>query len=84
VARKQQKIDFEASISELEELVEKMEHGEFTLEESLKQFERGVSLARACQKALREAEQKVQQLISKDDGETALAPFRSNDIDEAP
>ena len=52
--------DFEKSLAELEQLVETMEQGELTLEESLKQFERGVALTRACQKALSEAEQKVQ------------------------
>lgn len=58
-------IDFEASLKELEELVEKMEQGEQSLEQSLKDFERGVALTRACQQALREAEQKVQILANK-------------------
>jgi len=67
-------IDFEASLKELEALVEKMEQGELSLEESLKDFERGVALTRACQQALREAEQKVQILMGK--GENAeLEPF---------
>lgn len=52
-------IDFEKALAELEQLVETMERGELTLEESLKQFERGVTLTRACRKALAEAEQKV-------------------------
>lgn len=67
-------------MNELEDLVEKMEHGEFALEESLKQFERGISLARACQKALREAEQKVQQLVSMENGETDLEQREADDI----
>lgn len=75
MARKAQKFDFETSIAALEDLVEKMEGGEFTLEESLKQFEKGVSLARACQKALRDAEQKVQQLTADGDGDESLEPF---------
>ena len=56
---KKTEIDFEKSLAELEKLVETMEKGELTLEESLKQFERGVSLTRACQQALADAEQKV-------------------------
>ena len=56
---KKPEIDFEKSLAELEKLVETMEKGELTLEESLKQFERGVSLTRACQQALADAEQKV-------------------------
>ncbi len=81
MARKAQKFDFESSIAALEELVEKMEGGEFTLEESLKQFEKGVSLARACQTALREAEQKVQQLTKNGTGDETLEPFEPVDGD---
>lgn len=66
---------FETSIQELEQLVERMERGELTLEESLQQFERGVALARACQRALREAEQKVQLLTRAENGTEELKPF---------
>ncbi len=65
---------FEDSLAELEQLVEKMEQGDITLEESLKSFERGVSLTRTCQKALQEAEQKVQLLLEKN-GQQTLEPF---------
>ena len=58
--------DFEKSLAELESLVEKLESGELPLEESMKQFERGIQLARSCQKALKDAELKVQQLVEKD------------------
>jgi len=81
MARKAQKFNFETSITALEELVEKMEGGEFSLEESLKQFEKGVSLARACQTALREAEQKVQQLTQNPAGDDKLEPFESEEDD---
>jgi exodeoxyribonuclease VII small subunit len=60
-----QPIDFERSLSELEGIVEKLEHGDLTLDESLKQFERGVELARSCQGALKQAEQKVEILLRK-------------------
>ena len=49
-----------------------------TLEESLKQFERGVALTRSCQKALADAEQKVQILL-KNAGKDELAPFEADD-----
>ena len=75
MARKNPKFDFEASITALEALVEKMESGAFSLEESLQQFENGMALAKACQKALKEAEQKVMQLTSNGDGEEALEAF---------
>ena len=50
------KIDFESSLAELEELVEVMEAGDLSLEASLEAFERGVKLTRACQSALKDAE----------------------------
>lgn len=57
--------DFETSLAELEALVECMESGDVSLEESLQLFERGVSLTRQCQQALSEAEQKVEILMQK-------------------
>jgi exodeoxyribonuclease VII small subunit len=66
----EQAIDFEAAMGELEGLVEKLEQGEYTLEESIKQFERGIELTRRCQHALRAAEQKVMRLVKDGDEET--------------
>lgn len=57
--------DFEKSLQELEQLVSNMEQGDLSLEQSLKEFERGVELTRHCQKALQEAEQKVEILLQK-------------------
>jgi len=61
-------------MQELEQLVEQMERGELSLEESLKYFERGIKLTRTCQQALQEAEQKVQILLEKN-GQQSLEPF---------
>lgn len=69
---------FETALTELDQLVEKMEQGDLTLEESLQGFERGVTLARACQEALKTAEQKVQ-LLTQNNGKATLAPFNDND-----
>lgn len=68
---------FEESLTELEQLVGKMEEGNLSLEEALSMFERGIALSRACQKSLKEAEQKVQILVKRD-GETQLKPFDTN------
>jgi len=57
--------DLEKSLAELEKIVERLEAGDLSLDESLKQFERGVVLTRQCQSALRHAEQKVEILLSK-------------------
>lgn len=73
-AKKTESLDFEASMVELESLVERMEHGEQSLEDSLKDFERGIALTRSCQKSLQETEQKIQQLIEKN-GQDELVPF---------
>ena len=74
MAKKQKNLNFEGALEELEALVEKMEDGNISLEESLKYFERGIALTRTCQKALAEAEQKVQILLEKS-GEQQLQPF---------
>ena len=74
MAKKQNEINFEQSIQELEALVEKMEAGNLSLEESLKYFERGVALTRNCQEALSAAEQKVQILLEKN-GKEKLQDF---------
>jgi exodeoxyribonuclease VII small subunit len=57
--------DFERALADLEATVEKLEHGDLSLEEALQQFERGVALARDCQAALKQAEQKVEILLQK-------------------
>ena len=56
---------FEQALAELEALVESLEHGEMSLEDSLKSFERGVELTRTCQLSLKAAEQKVRMLSQK-------------------
>ena len=57
--------DFEQALADLEATVEKLERGDLPLEDALKQFERGVGLARSCQAALKQAEQKVEILLQK-------------------
>ena len=66
--------EFEKSLAELEALVERMESGELSLEDSMKQFERGIQLARACQQQLKQAELRVQQLVQKN-GDAKLEDF---------
>lgn len=65
---------FERSLAELEALVQKMESGDMSLEASLEAFEQGVRLTRDCQKALSDAEQKVQKL-SEANGKLVTEPF---------
>lgn len=59
--------DFEQSLDALEQLVERMEQGEMSLEESLAAYERGVGLYRRCQTALEDAEMRVRLLTDPQD-----------------
>ncbi|MGJ8680856.1 exodeoxyribonuclease VII small subunit [Paraglaciecola sp.] len=75
--KKAESLTFEQSMQELEQLVAKMEQGELPLEDALKNFERGIQLARHSQKQLKDAEQKVQILTSQNSQQT-LDVFESN------
>lgn len=71
---------FEQSLAELEALVAKMEGGEMNLDESLRAFERGVTLYRSCQATLEQAEARVKLLLDPEHPESAQA-FASADDD---
>lgn len=70
--------NLEDSLAEVTKLIDKMEHGELTLEQSLQQFERGITLIKHCQKILTDAEQKVEQLIQQN-GKESLIPFNTEE-----
>ena len=72
-------VTFEAALEELESLVEKMETGELSLEDSLAAFERGVKLTRHCQSSLKAAELKVKVLTESGD----LEDLDIGDLDDA-
>lgn len=55
-------IQFEQSITDLQAIVNQLEKGELTLDDSLKQFEKGIAIARHCQAVLNQAEQKIEHL----------------------
>lgn len=65
MARKKTGNQFEDSLKKLESIVEKMEEGELTLEESIQHFEEGVALSKHCQEVLDGAEQKIKILLQK-------------------
>lgn len=71
--------DFEKSLNELEALVRDLEQGDLPLEKSLAAFERGVRLTRECQQALRQAEQRVEQLVKVDGDNVETRPFDMDD-----
>lgn len=78
VATKRTTPNFEQALTELERLVERMETGELSLEESLKTFERGVELSRTCQRALDAAEQRIQ-ILTEQNGRFEEKPFPADD-----
>ena len=69
--------DFEQSLDALEQLVDKMEHGEMSLEDSLAAYERGVGLYRRCQSALEQAELRVR-LLSDPQDPASAQPFTAS------
>lgn len=72
--------DFEAALTELEKIVEKMESGEQSLEEALAAFQRGIELTRTCQQGLKEAEQRVDKLLAEN-GEAQIVPHNDDNRD---
>jgi len=56
---------FEKSVEQLDSIVERMESGELSLDESLKLFEKGVKLTRECQQTLADAEAKIEKLMKQ-------------------
>lgn len=81
MSRKKAPFNFEAALADLENLVDSMEEGELSLEESLEAFEKGVRLTRECQQALMAAEQKVQ-LLMREGEEPESVPFALQDATE--
>ncbi len=71
-------INLEKSLADLEGLVGELESGDLPLEKAMKKFEEGIKLTRSCQKALKDAEQKVEILLKSAGGE-ALEDF---DVEE--
>ncbi len=66
---------FEDALSRLENIVEKLEGDDLSLEESLKAFEEGIRLFRLCNKKLNEAEKKVEILLRDTGGNEKIEPF---------
>lgn len=68
---------FEQALSDLEALVDSLEKGELSLEASLEAFERGIGLARTCQRTLDQAEQRIL-ILSTKSADAELEPLSDN------
>ncbi len=67
--KNESKKSFEDALAELEEIADKLENGTLGLDDSIKEFEKGIKIARLCQEKLEEAEKKIEILQKGEDGE---------------
>jgi exodeoxyribonuclease VII small subunit len=66
---------FEKDLERLEATVAALEEGGLSLDDAIKRFEEGIKLAKRCEKALAEAEKKIEMLTTNADGELEAEPF---------
>ena len=75
---KKKSLNFESTLDEIEKIIESLEEGNLSLEDSIEAYEKGISLTKACQKMLSDAELKIKKLSSKE-GEDVSFEDISND-----
>ncbi len=80
IVKKPENLSFEESIDELESIVNNLEQGDLSLEQSMTLFERGLNLSHASQDKLNQAEQKIQILLNNN-GEQELQNFDASQSD---
>jgi exodeoxyribonuclease VII small subunit len=73
------KLNFESALEQLEKIVETLESGELSLEQSLKRFEEGIKLSQYCTRKLEETEKKISLILEKSDGSLAETPWDNQD-----
>ena len=76
------KVSFEKALDQLEHIVQDMESGNLTLEQSLKKFEEGMKLSKYCTQKLDETEKKISLLMSQADGSVVEKPFDGDDTSQ--
>ena len=81
VEKEKQAPKFEEALKRLEQIVEKLEGGELSLEESMKQYEEGVTLSKLCARRLEEAKKKIE-LLMKDNGKLFTKSVREEELEE--
>lgn len=72
MTKEDKEMQFEEAFKRLEAIVENLESGDLSLEESMKLFEEGIGLTEACKSRLEDAEQKIQLLLKDSDGKLSL------------
>ena len=75
---------YEQQLQQLETLIKQLENGDLSLDQALAAYEQGITLIRACQQQLEQAEQRIQLLAQDDNGEETLIPDTDPEDDEQP
>ena len=75
-----EKKTFEDSLNELEQIATKLESGDLSLDEAIKEFEKGMKLSKECTEKLDDAEKKINILVQGDNGKINEEPFVSEEI----
>lgn len=75
MSKESENLSFEKAIEELEEIVNNLEEGGLSLEDSLDKFSRGIKLIKYCNDKLSETEKKIEVLIKEDDELQKIVPF---------
>lgn len=73
--KKEKEILFEDYLKKLEKIVQQLEEGELTLDESVKLYEEGMSISKICLEKLNKAKQKIEQLVVEGEEKYSLKPF---------
>ena len=76
------KLKFEDALKKIEQIVNQLESGKLTLEESLEQFQQGISLVKICHQDLEQVEQKIELMINSEAGEISLKEVNITEIGE--
>lgn len=76
------KLTFEEALKQLETIAEQIEQGKIGLEESISQYERGMTLVKQCREILSMAEHKIEQLQQRADGTLETKPFKRGEQDD--
>lgn len=75
MAKKESKASFEHSLARLEKIVDTLESGDVSLDDSLKMFEEGILLSKECMETLNKAEIKIKQLTKDINGKLLMTDF---------
>lgn len=66
--KKEKKLSVEESFAQIEEIIEKLENPEISLEESFKEYQAGMKLLKDCDKQIEKVEKQI--LVLEETGET--------------